>query len=140
MTNYFLLNHKNKKIVSQNIEPLLKKADEIVSSSVIEQSMITGPSYHYEKVCKQDGTEYKYFIISRNTNSLSFHQQEDLVCNIEEVPFLHEEKQDPEKSDENNTDDVKNDEKELNEKENIIDEMESFEDIEINSVSENKNK
>ena len=89
MKTLFLLSSNREKIVCENKDQLLQKADEIVSQILFIQSQITGPSYHYEKVIENDDDEEDRFILrSRNCNSMFQQDEEELICTITKVDFL----------------------------------------------------
>jgi hypothetical protein len=89
MTTLFLLSSNREKIVCENKEQLLEKADEIVSQILFIQSQITGPSYHYEKIVENDVEEDRFILRSRNCNSMFQQDEDDLICTITKVDFLN---------------------------------------------------
>jgi hypothetical protein len=124
MTTYFLLSSNTEKIVCENKEQLLKKADEIISKILFIQSQITGPSYHYEKVIENDEYEYRFILRSRNCNSILQQDKDELVCTIIEVKFLsstNNDKKKPESSvEEVDKEEKYNDDQEESEKKDFI--------------------
>jgi hypothetical protein len=147
--NYFLLLHKNKNYVSDDKYLLLQKADEIVSEYILEQMTQTGASYKYEKVVEEDEQDGLTFIVtSRNCNSLSFNQVEEVICQIVPVHFIESSKVDKNKEindshtiDNNTNSQCNTDEKyeDNNEEKSDIIEEESFEQIDnINNTPNTK--
>ena len=119
MKTLFLLSSNREKIVCENKDQLLQKADEIVSQILFIQSQITGPSYHYEKVIENDDDEEDRFILrSRNCNSMFQQDEEELICTITKVDFLSTNSTD--KIEAVNKEEKYNDEEEETEKKEFI--------------------
>ena len=119
MKTLFLLSSNREKIVCENKDQLLQKADEIVSQILFIQSQITGPSYHYEKVIENDDDEEDRFILrSRNCNSMFQQDEEELICKITKVDFLSTNSTD--KIEAVNKEEKYNDEEEETEKKEFI--------------------